>query len=303
MKRNHAFTLLEVLTVIAIIAILAAIIVPVYSRTKVSALRNGDIANMNQLRTALGLYKADQGDYPPQLLGYVTLYAAGPQAGNVIPAGSLKGFLYPQRADSINSFKPAYNTFGPTVFTGALGTDSGVVFPAGDPSAVGSRPILDLNGDAVVDAADDTLGARQAFGPADGFVCFNTTVQALAAGSRCGGADSFVLNFYRLSGYDVAETRTSGGVQNELRYTRFWTNFAIGDGVGFGAGSPIDDPRQLGYNEPPEDTVVTWNTAFREYDSSGAVQSGRQDIALTLGGSARPANSPDFANYAWRQAR
>ena len=302
-KQVRAFSLIELLVVIAIIAILAAIIVPVYGRTKVSALRNGDIASMNQLRTALSLYKADQGAYPPQLLGYVTLYSSGPQAGNIIPANELKGFLYPQRVDAVTSFQPAYNTFGDTAFTGLIGGNSGVVFPGGDPTTIGDAPILDLDGDGDIDADDDPLGARQAFGPADGDVCFSPLVGALAAGGRCTEIGATAVNFYRISGFDVQETRTPAGIQNELRYTRFWTNFAIGSGGGFGGGSAIDDPRQLGYENPPEDTVVTWTTAYREYDPGNIVKSGRQDIVLTLGGSARPANSPDLADFAWRQRR
>lgn len=298
---RRAFTLIEVLTVIAIIATLAAIIVPVYGRAKLSAYRNGDIAEMNQLRTALGLYKADQGAYPPQLLGYVTLYSSGPQTGEIIPAGALKGFLYPRQANSLLIFQPAFNSYNQTSFTGTLGSNSGVVFPAGDPTPVGDAPILDLDGDGV---ADDFLGARQAYGPGDGPVCFGSAVGSIVAGTYCGQPGSRAVNFYRMSGFDVQDTRIAGGgTQTELRYARFWTNFSIGFGGGFGGGSSSDDPRQLGYNNPPEDTVVTWTTAYREYDGSGNVQSGRQDIALFLGGAARPVNSPDFAQFAWRQRR
>ncbi len=303
MKQRKAFTLIELLTVIAIIAILAAIIVPVFARAKVSALRNGDIANMNQLSTALGLYRADQGAYPPQLLGYVTLYSSGPQAGNVIPATALKGYIFPQNADSLNSFKPAYNSFSNTTFTGALGTDSGVVFPPGDATAVGSSPIMDLNGDGVISGLDDTLGSRQAYGPGDGSVCWHGGLGAIVAGGRCGEASASAVNFYRLSGYDVFEAKIpGGGTRNELRYARFWSNFTIGLSP-FGNGSAIDDPRQLGYSDPPDDTVITWNSVYREFDGSGNVKPGRQEIGLTLGGSARPLNSVDYADFAWRQRR
>lgn len=302
-KGSRAFTLIEILTVIAIIAILAAIIVPVYSRAKVSAFRSSDIASMNQLNTALGLYKADQGAYPPQLLGYVTLYSSGPMAGNVIPASSVKGFLYPNQADSILVFKPAYNKFTNTAITGTLNATSGVTFPNADPTGVGTSPILDLNGDGVVTAADDTAEARQAYGPADGDVCFSSAVQGVIAGSHCGDPGSAPINFYKVAGFDVSDVRKGGVTVTELRYTRFWTNYAIGFGAGLGQGSPFDDPRQLGYTDPPEDTVVTWDSMFREYGSSGAVQSGRHEIALTIGGSAKPANSPDFADFSWRQRR
>src|SRR5579862_4833867 len=88
MTRKTAFTLIELLVVIAIIAILAAIIFPVFMRAKEAAYRAGDLSNMNALRNGLQLYRADQEAYPPQLLGYVTLYASGPQMNQVIPASS-----------------------------------------------------------------------------------------------------------------------------------------------------------------------------------------------------------------------
>ena len=93
MKTRRGFTLIELLTVIAIIALLSAIIFPVFARSKAAAARNGDFSDMNSLRSALQLYRVDQGAYPPQLLGYVTLYTSGPNAGNVIPANELKSFL------------------------------------------------------------------------------------------------------------------------------------------------------------------------------------------------------------------
>ena len=105
MSRKRAFTLIELLTVIAIIAILAAIILPVLARAKDNAYRNSDISNMNAIRAALQLYRVDQGAYPPALLGYVTLYASGPNMGQVIPADQLKGFLYNKRVPSLETLR------------------------------------------------------------------------------------------------------------------------------------------------------------------------------------------------------
>ncbi len=297
MSKTRAFTLIELLTVIAIIAILAGIIVPVYARAKDSANRNSDMSSLNNLRSALQLYRADQGGYPPQLLGYVTLYTSGPDAGNVIPANSLKGYLYPKRVDSLKTLTPAYDQAGPEVTTKA-------VFPNVDPSGIGSAPIMDLNGDGIVSNADDVLGARQAFGPADGNVCWNTTVLAVAAGARCGGVDSYPVDFYSVSGYDTAEVPISGGAkQRELRYARFWSQYAIGPSGG--AGAADDDPRQLGYNDPPEDTVVTWDSYFRDYNSAnpGVPQATKRDLVLFVSGSARTWDSRALYDYSWRQRR
>ncbi len=298
MRNRSGFTLIELLTVIAIIAILAALTFPVFARAKDSAYRNGDLSAMNNLRTALQLYRADQGGYPPALLGYVTLYTTGPNAGNVIPANALQSYLFPKRVPSFSDFKPAYNRFGNTEITFAR-------FPNADPSAIGSSPILDLTGDGAVSAADDVAGARQAYGPADGNVCYSPTVSAIAAGTLCTDPGAGVRQFYRASGYDVSDVPLpGGGTQTELRYTLFWTNFSIGAGnPAFGIGNQADDPRQLGYNDPPEDTVITWNSYFRDFTSPGVPSSNRRDIVLLVGGAARPYSSKLLNDFSWRQRR
>jgi prepilin-type N-terminal cleavage/methylation domain-containing protein len=286
MRRVSAFSLIEILAVIAIIAILSAIIFPVYARAKDSAFRSGDMASMNQLRTALGLYYNDQGAYPPQLLGYVTLYQSGPNAGQVIPAGQLESYLYKRRVRSIETFKPAYNRSQYNVTTTA-------VYPNHDIAErpIGTNPLMDLDGDGDVDSADDIAEARQAYEPADGDVCMGGGTITNACPSN------LVAQFYKMSGYDVAEVTdpATGGLRTELRYTLFWTEFALNQN-----GSASDDPRQLGYAFPPEDTIVTWNSYFRELDSQRRPKPINRDIVLFLGGSARPADSDGLFNKSWR---
>ncbi len=63
MKR--AFTLIELLVVIAIIAILAAIMFPVFARTKEAAKKTVSIAQMRQLAAAVMMYAGDHDDYFP----------------------------------------------------------------------------------------------------------------------------------------------------------------------------------------------------------------------------------------------
>lgn len=284
MKRRLGFTLIELLTVIAIIAILAAIIFPVFARAKDSAYRSADTSALNDLRSALQLYRIDQGGYPPALLGYVNRYSSGPNQGNVIPASDITGFLYPKRVNSINEFKPAYNRDKMSAFTTA-------VWPLRDPSGVGTKPILDLNGDGNITPQDDTAGARQAYQLVD--VLRNPRAPMDATTNP-------PLEFYRVSGYDVAEVPEGGGVfRPELRYTLFWTNYAIGQGGGYGGGSALDDPRQLGYDDPPETTIVTWDSWFRSWN--GAVpEGGRRDIALFLGGGARAFDSKKLHTESFR---
>lgn len=64
-SRRRAFTLIELLTVIAIIGILAAIIIPVTAKVRESARRTDCASNLRQIGSALFLYAADNGNKLP----------------------------------------------------------------------------------------------------------------------------------------------------------------------------------------------------------------------------------------------
>ncbi len=293
MRRSYrGFSLIELLVVIAIIAILAAIIFPVYARAKLAAYRSSDISNLNSIRNALQLYRADQGAYPPALLGYATLYAG--TGSGVVPADALRSFLYTRRVESLEVFRPALNRPKLDSITTAF-------WPTSDPRGIGSAPVVDTNGDGQITAADDTLGARQAYS--------GTTVLRSWGGHFDPNQDvdgvgnvgtQFPAYFYNVSGYDIGNVPTGPGnsMRPELRYAMFWSNYAIGSGAGFGAGSLNDDPRQLGYSEPPENTVITWDTYFRDYGNG--LQRAKNDIVLFLGGAAKPFDSVDLSDRSWR---
>lgn len=276
MKRS-AFTMIELLVVIAIIGILAAIIFPVFAKARKEAYKSSDMTDLNEIRNALQLYRADQGGYPPVLLGYVTLYTSGPNMGQVVPANAIHGPLLPRRI-TFEALKPALNRFGPLDRTFA-------VWPEQDARAVGTAPILDLNGDGSVDNNDDTPGARQAFGP-------DTRVQRPDPVNQGQFIDA---EFYPVSGYDVERVRQGSGFRIELRYALFWTAW------GLTSGNAFDDPRQLGYADPPESTVVTWDGMFRDYAGPGDQPlTARLDVVLFLGGSAKSFDSRMMYDRSWR---
>jgi len=267
--------LIELLTVIAIIGILSAIIFPVYARVKDSAYRSSDMSNMNSLRTAIQLYKTDQGAYPPQLLGYVTTYQSGPQMGQIIPANLLTAALYSKRVEAIDTFKPAYLRQPDSAFN----TETTAVWPSGNTGGVtpASCPASPASAPC----------ALQAFGPADGFVSYDANNNIGVTGTP--------FEYYTVSGYDTASVRSTTGQRRELRYALFWSAY------GLNAGSASDSLNQLGYSEPPETTVITWDSYFREYDATGAIVPGeKREIVLFIGGGARPFDSTVVFTNAWQ---
>lgn len=288
--KTSGFSLIEMITIIAIIIILLGIGLPIVMTAREMSYKNEDMSELNELRRAMSLYREDQGGFPPQMLGYATLYT---NQASIIPADRTHSYLYPRRVSSINSFNSNRNN-----------TDSSVITPAvwsnPDPSNVGQSPQTDLNGDGVIDSFDDTDHARQLYSPFDGCVAANYEVEY-----SCGAGSLF---FYTSSGYDVARVPYNLDPrlpQYELRYTLFWTHDGIEADPFHTEGH--DDPRQLGYNNPPDDTIVTWNTWWRKWESyelypgillSPTKQS--RDMVLTVGGNAINVPSRSMFLKSWR---
>jgi len=68
MRSKSAFTLIELLIVIAIIAILAAILFPVFNNARKKALQTSCTSNLKQLGTAILMYAQDYSDQFPYAL-------------------------------------------------------------------------------------------------------------------------------------------------------------------------------------------------------------------------------------------
>jgi prepilin-type N-terminal cleavage/methylation domain-containing protein len=269
MNRRCGFSLIELLVVIAVISILAGITFPVYARVKDDSYRNSDLSNLRQLGTALNLYKADQEAFPPAILGYATGYSNfTPSDADIVPARELAGGLYPRRVPNLETLRPAYNR---------LQGDTERLFT----TAVWPEQPVEGNADPL---------ARQRFGPNDGPV------------SRCVGAALQPNYYYRVSGFDVANVQSPSGARTELRYTLFWSGYSVPSTCNpvDASGSAADDPRQLGYSDPPGNTVVTWNSYFREYDNGVPTFGGRREQVLFLDGSAKAYESREVAKANWQ---
>jgi prepilin-type N-terminal cleavage/methylation domain-containing protein len=106
--RRGAFTLIEVLTVIAIIALLAAILFPVFGRVRENTRQTTCVSNMHEMYVKCSTYQQDFDAYPPLLLGLPerpdgTLWAPG--GGAPVQARDLKrGYLYPSYIKNSETF-------------------------------------------------------------------------------------------------------------------------------------------------------------------------------------------------------
>lgn len=67
-KRHQAFTLVEILVVLAIIAILAALLFPAFGRAREGARQTSCSSNLQQIGFAVLQYRKDEGEYPDTLV-------------------------------------------------------------------------------------------------------------------------------------------------------------------------------------------------------------------------------------------
>ena len=92
MKRQNAFTLIEVLVVVAILAILAAIVVPRLMDRPDEAKRVAAKADVGAIVQALKLYRLDNGFYPSTDQGLMALVQR-PTTNPVPPNWKQGGYL------------------------------------------------------------------------------------------------------------------------------------------------------------------------------------------------------------------
>lgn len=294
--KQVGFTMIELLVVIAIIAILAAIIFPAAVAAKDAAYRSSDMSHLNELRTALQLYRTDQGAYPPEMFGYVNTYASPP-----VPADQIQGYLFPKRVPAISTFQPAYDRSSTTTTVGGDGD------PIGDPSG---NPAHDCG----------TTGSLLSTQPPTSCVYWpGPPISNPACYSQAYGDDTPVLEdpsgqtnsspvptYYAVDGYDVApEQDQNGHIRYVIHYALFWTGYGIGNAActtnyTVQPGSASDSMKQLGYANPPDNTVITWDSYFRNYTPSHTPELGvKRDVVLFLGGNAKMYDSNAVYQNAW----
>src|SRR5579884_3396455 len=76
-NRKSAFTLIELLTVIAIIALLVAIAFPVFATAREQARQSNTMGNLHSIYVGARLFAEDEGYYPASLFGYAMVPIQG----------------------------------------------------------------------------------------------------------------------------------------------------------------------------------------------------------------------------------
>ena len=260
---QRAFTLIELLTVIAIIAILAAILFPTLKMVGDRTRNTTCMSNLKSVWQALSLYKQDNGAPPSALMGYAenpdgTYNTTG--AGFVNLDRILHGFLYTRaRVNDPEKFRCPFNT--------PARKDQVTVahFPPKPPQwplrrdRTGYWYMSDGGTDLTRYCPTDAAGYIDCFRPPEVDVT-----------SPLIGRPKY---FYVWDSYDISPrldvngspVRIGGQLVFDRRYSPDWT----------GDSGPRDLSNQLKYPNPPNDkTIVTycaWHGATARMDKLAAI--------------------------------
>jgi prepilin-type N-terminal cleavage/methylation domain-containing protein/prepilin-type processing-associated H-X9-DG protein len=172
MRRSQAFTLIELLTVIAIIAILAALLLPALSRAKQKAWTTSCNSNLHQVGLAMRMFADDNGEFYPES-GRTILWGsvdAAPPTGSGKPGWTEQISSY---LGNTNAFNCPGNVQLPSNYQGPFdyfnGSHAAYVAAGGQFAPVNGRLILFpaayvLGGDTVGTVSG---GAGWQFSPQD----------------------------------------------------------------------------------------------------------------------------------------
>jgi len=259
---RQAFTLIELLTVIAIIALLAAILFPVFGRVRESVRQSTCMSNLHSIYVAVGQYKLDHsGEYPTMLLGAAETQGGLPWLsgnGTAVEAKSIQhGFLFKQYINDITVFHCPDDPVNDQTVTAAP------TYPASSTFFDfygGQQPTFNVN---TTNPTQMKLGFPY------------PTLTANYSGQP--------ITYYAYDSYDMTCLPTQKTVY-EVTYNRDWT----------GQIQTKDAPYQMKYpNCPGEKTVIT----FCNYHS--AVAAGNMSPVLLASGTCKPYNTLKVQQFDW----
>lgn len=270
--KQKGFSIGELLMVMVILALLGSIGTPAFLAARENAQKNKDISNLNTIRTALQIYYTDRGEYPKSIYACVTGYSGSlDQSKTPPPDRNIQYGLYPRRINTKETFKSEKQ-------------NDKVPLEKEDTTLVVAR----------YPKKPKIRGVIQCFDPQSGFVNVDFVLGKDPLPTSYDNPKA--TKYYKFSLYDVADVSrlypNRKKNEYELRYTRFWTRWGLGE------GNQDDDTRQLGYAYPPEETVVTWNSYYRKYSGNDVTDSSK-DLVLFLSGSVKQISSQTVIDKVW----
>ena len=260
-----AFSLIEMLTVIAIIGVLAALIYPLLGAQQAKARRSACAANLSTIAGGLRMYRLDTGYYPPALYGFSHVANEG------TPGTEVWG-LYPHWVRNATTFvcpnNQAGRQFGDKEATRLVyeGTKAPVLTPPVVPQELragkwttNSLPATLLFPSGIVFAVGDSYDVS--FMPTNGMKA---------------GAGSWERHYQLqwMPMLNLLDPKTNLGTLSL-------------------AGATAEErartySRQLVFRQPDDSTVVTMCTYHREYPNGwsykGSLPNGSTDVVLFLDG-------------------
>jgi prepilin-type N-terminal cleavage/methylation domain-containing protein len=247
-SRATAFTLIELMVVIALMAIMMGIIVSAVSRVETSHEKSETIARLHVLARQLDIYRADYGDVPPY--DPTGAYRTGTDPGAGLYALVMLGYLQTPR----------------------FLHDAGMGSPV-EPWVLSGADHLSLQPDDANDLATayNAYAGGGAAAPLAGYQLYMAYVAfANPAAHAYGGPALTLFDAYDEDTYEnYCSWMMQDPVTAEWKYQpyRLTSTFAVADPTQpeyyrrqlSHQGTDENDPRYL----PASDTVVTWSTAFR----------------------------------------
>jgi prepilin-type N-terminal cleavage/methylation domain-containing protein len=295
----RAFTLIELLTVIAIIAVLAAILFPIFGTVREQTRQSSTLSKMHSIYLGARLFYEDEGRFPPSLYGYAEVplsstwingsngsggHPTGPYArpamtsdptNTITPMdkatgsystgnGLIRGYLFGEQIKDYVTFLDDDNIG----HTNQAVTE--VYWPPNSPQGAGGNTLVTWRA-ATAPGADGC--------PLYADIDFPCTEAEATAGGACSAYNGVPKLYYINDSMDIGPMidpitgkqakDNSGNLKYELHYTPNWTGELYNDSGYTGSGTNPCDlgangkpyTTQLKYKNPPsESTIISWNT-------------------------------------------
>ncbi|HQU41203.1 MAG TPA: DUF1559 domain-containing protein [Pirellulales bacterium] len=207
---RRAFTLVELLVVVAIIGVLVALLLPAVQAAREAARRSSCYNNLKQIGLALQNYHDAHGKFPPALVNHGWAYNNLPAPG-IQQVLNLSGFtlLLPQLEQ-----QAIYNRYNFNASAAKCVNDNPGIPLAGDPVAAGNDVLMALQLPVFLCSSDD---GPKTFAANDGTYGISATSSQQGARTTYDFCTNPYMNLYYTDYWDTFPARHLFGGNSESR--------------------------------------------------------------------------------------